>query len=618
MAGKSVKNKKKKCFGGIFTAILCGLLCACGQNGKNESSSQPAFIKGADISALEAVEDYGGVFYDFEGKETDVIEFLMDNGCNYFRLRVWNNPTKSFDAGDYCSPEHTLEMAKRIKKAGGSYLLDFHYSDWWADPKNQAVPEAWKGMDKEELIAAVYDFTSEMLKDLAKAGAYPDMVQIGNEIRNGMLWNYGTTDDPETLAALINSGIAAVRDTTPKGQETKIMIHVQDGGYVKETEEFFTMLEKNGVTDYDIVGLSYYPYWHGTFADLKENINNIYNTFGKEVVVAETAYPFTNENGDDKRNLVTNEDLKEVGFEASVENQKRMFELVMNTVATSSGGLGAFYWEPAWLAVEGAGVAKGSGNEWENQALFDFEGRALESVKAFGFEPGSVDNDEILYVYPLAECEADQNATEEELAEELPKTAKALYMDGTIREVEIAWDISSKKILTDTRVIFQGMAGENEVSVCALLGDKYAANNLSFEEGTTGWIIEGDTAAGWASGSEDGCPHEGNGSFSYWYAGAFTLDVYQYVKVSESGQYNLESWSEGKGNTKLLLTLYIADENGKKLDSESFQNTGWAEWKNPCVTANLEEGDIVRIGMKIQGVADDWGAIDDFKFYAVQ
>lgn len=616
-----MKGRMKKIIGLIFAAVMCFTSASCGQSDDKkggEVSSPPSFIKGADISSLEAVEDYGGTFYDFDGKKTDAIEFLMENGCNYFRLRVWNNPTKSFDAGDYCSPEHTIEMAKRIKKAGGYYLLDFHYSDWWADPKNQSVPEEWKGMSKEEMIQAVYDFTAEVLTDLEKADAYPDMVQIGNEIRNGMLWNYGSTDSPETLAALINSGIAAVRDTTPAGQDTKIMIHVQDGGYVGETEEFFTMLEKNGVTDYDIVGLSYYPYWHGTFADLKENINNIYSKFGKEVVVAETAYPFTNDNADDKRNLVTNEELETVGFDASVENQKLMFELVMNIVANCEGGLGVFYWEPTWLAVEGAGVAKGSGNEWENQTLFDFEGKPLESIKAFGFEPGSMDNNQTLYVYPLGDCEVDLNATDEQMLTELPATAKVLYMDGSIRDVEVEWDASSKKTLTETKVIFSGKVGGADISVCAVLSDKYALNNLSFEEGTTGWIVEGDTAAGWATNGDDGYPHEGDWCFSYWDAGNFTINVYQYVKITKAGQYNLEAWSEGKGNTRLLLTLYIADKDGKYIESDSFQNTGWADWKNPCVTANLAEGDIIRIGMKIQGVYDDWGAIDDFSFYVVK
>lgn len=609
----------KRAVGLLSAILLCFGLCSCSlEESGGEQGSSTSFIKGADISSLDAVEDYGGKYYDFDGNETDAIQFLMENGCNYFRLRVWNNPTKSFDAGDYCNPEHTVEMAKRIKEAGGKYLLDFHYSDWWADPNNQTVPAAWKGMTEEELVQAVYDFTAEVLTTLAEENAYPDMVQIGNEIGNGMLWDYGSIDSPKTLATLLNSGISAVRDTTPKGQDTKIMIHVQDGGSVGKTESFYTALEENGVVDYDIVGLSYYPYWHGTFADLRENIDNIYTKFGKQVVVVETAYPFTYDNADDKRNMVMDAETKLVGFEATEENQRQVLELVMNSVANCEGGLGVFYWEPAWLAVDGVGVGKGSGNEWENQALFDFEGKPLDAIHAFGFVPGSLSNDTPLYVYPLDNCEIDKNVSGEDILKELPKTAKVLYSDGSIRDIEVVWDASSRKEITESRVSFKGKVGTFDVSIGANLVDKYSLNNLSFEEGQTGWIISGDTDAGWFTNKDDGCPHDGDWSFAYWDSGSFTVELYQYVKITETNQYNLKVWSEGKGNTRLLLTLYIADENGKYIDSDTFQNIGWANWKNPCVTAKLEAGDIIRIGVKIQGSPDDWGALDEFTFEPVQ
>ncbi len=611
-------GRAKRMFRFMLAAVMCVSLCACSKAGKGggEENSSPAFIKGADISSLEAVEDYGGKFYDFDGKETDVVEFLMENGCNYFRLRVWNNPAKSFDAGDYCSPEHTVEMAKRIKKAGGNYLLDFHYSDWWADPDNQAIPAQWQGMSAEELVQAVYDFTKEVLTMLKEADAYPDMVQIGNEIGNGMLWGHGSIDKPETLAALLNSGIKAVRDTTPEGKETKVMIHVQDGGYVGVTEKFFSTLEANGVTDYDVVGLSYYPYWHGTFADLKDNINNIYKKFGKQVVVAETAYPFTYENADSVNNMVMETETTTVGFEATPENQRKVFELVMNAVSSCEGGLGVFYWEPAWIAVEGAGVAKGSGNEWENQTLFDFTGKALEAVKAFGFEPGTVAGDTVLHVYPFDNVQIDKNAAGKEVLKDLPETAEVLYSDGSIKAETVAWAVSSRKDIGTDKATFTGTVAGTEISVEATLIDKYGLNNLGFEDGLSGWIVEGDTEAGFVALGDAGCPHDGNYSFAFWDSDNFTLDVYHYVKITETNQYNLEMWSEGKGGTRLLVTLYIADETGKYLDSESLQNTGWADWKNPCVTAALNEGDIIRIGAKIQGVYDDWGAIDDFSFYA--
>ncbi|MBD5481847.1 MAG: hypothetical protein HDR15_04855 [Lachnospiraceae bacterium] len=626
----------------ILAAILCaGLVvgaAGCGKGAEEPADSEnvtqdqggaengaqeeqpPAentkyIIKGADISSLEAVEDYGGKFYGFDGSEVDVIKFLAENGCNYYRLRIWNNPTASFDAGDYCNLEHTIEMAKRIKEAGINYLLDFHYSDWWADPENQTVPAAWQGMSEEELAAAVYDYTAEVLTALAEENAYPDMVQIGNEIGNGMLWDYGSMEHPETLAKFLNSGIQAVRDTTPAGQETLIMIHVQTGGSVGATQTFFETIEANGVTDYDLVGLSYYPYWQGTFADMKANIDNIYEQFGKQTVLAETAYPFTNDNADSKSNMVSEADIKGVGFEASEENQRRVLELIMNAVAECEGGLGIFYWEPAWLAVEGAGVSKGSGNEWENQTLFDFEGKALDAVRAFAFEPGSLDNDVALYVYPFDSVEIDENASGEELIGELPETARVLYQDGSIREVEVTWDISSMKTITDTHVAFKGTVLDFTVSLGADLIAKNSLNNLDFEEGATGWVLEDEKRAGQIRNDSSSYPHSGEWSFQYWNADAFTMNLYQQVEIARTDQYHLQVWSQGVGDTDLLMTLYIADADGNLIASTEFRNQGWNEWQHPIVSAQLNEGDIVRIGVLVDAGSDDWGTMDEFTFY---
>lgn len=589
---------------------------AQGDEAKADSDSKTGkyFIKGADISSLEAVEDYGGKFYDFDGKEVDVVSFLMENGCNYFRLRIWNDPTLSFEAGDYCNKEHTLKLAKRIKEAGADYILDFHYSDWWADPENQTVPEKWKDMSQDEMIQAVYDYTFEVLSELANEDAYPDMVQIGNEIGNGMLWPYGSMDNPETLAAFLNSGIKAVRDTTPAGRDTKIMIHVQTGGSVGATEYFFQTIEENGVTDYDIVGLSYYPYWQGSFADMKENVDNIYEKFGKQTVLAETAYPFTNDNADSKSNMVSEADLKSVGIEARVDNQRLVLELTMNAVSECEGGLGIFYWEPAWLAVEGAGVSKGSGNEWENQTLFDFDGKALDAVRAFDFEPGSLDNEKAICVYSFEPIEIDEKASEEDLVLELPKTAKVLYMDGSIRDVEVTWDISSKKTITDTHVAFFGTVLDFSVSVGADLIDKNRLNNLDFEEGSTGWVVEDTKKAGQIDKETVDNAHSGEWSFHYWNADTFDIDLYQQVLIGETDDYYLQVWSQGAGDSDLLLTLYIADADGNIIAGTEFQNAGWSAWQHPSVKAKLQEGDIVRLGVLIHAGRDDWGSLDEFTF----
>ncbi|MCM1538237.1 MAG: arabinogalactan endo-1,4-beta-galactosidase [bacterium] len=343
-----------------------------------------SFLMGADLSSLQAMEDYGAKYYDLNGSEKDAIEILKAHGVNAVRLRIWNQPEKSFDRGDYCDLKGTLAMAKRIKEAGLRFMLDFHYSDFWADWKKQTIPAQWSGQGKEELAESVYRYTKEVLQELKAAGAYPDVVQIGNEIGCGLLWDFGTLEHPENIAYFLNRGIRAVRDTDRDVHQTEVMIHLECGGNAPKTEQFFTMLEENGVTDYDVIGLSYYPYWSGGYEQLRENMRNLDRKFRKRIMIAETAFPYTDESNDDTPNVVTSElTVSTTGLQPSAENQRRVLEEIIRLVK-EEGGSGVFYWEPAWYCIKGAGVEKGSGNEWENQALFDKNGRALEGVKAFG------------------------------------------------------------------------------------------------------------------------------------------------------------------------------------------------------------------------------------------
>lgn len=600
----------------MFTIILSVLIStSCSKAGKMKDND---FIKGADISSLQAVEDYGGKFYDFNGKEKDAITILKENGVNYLRLRIWNEPTLSFDTGDYCDLEHTIEMAKRIKKAGMKFLLDFHYSDWWADPSNQRIPKAWDGMEADEMAKALYDYTVEVLTALDKAGAYPDMIQIGNEIGNGMLWDLGRLTQSSDLALFLNSGIKAVRDTTPKNHLVNIMIHVQDGGSVDKTERFFTLITENGVTDYDIIGLSYYPYWHGNFADLKENINNLTDKFEKKVLVAETAYPFTNENADDTPNMIGTDETEEVGFAPSVENQKLVTELVMNAVADCEGGIGIFYWEPVWLSIKGAGAVRGGGNAWENQAMFDFEGKALESLKAFKITPGELKNVEALTVYKPEGMDINIESTKVELNEAMPKTVKVLYSDGSVVDTAVNWDTSSApEVLNDfTSYTFEGEVLKFKTKILVNVIHENFLNNLGFEDGDTGWIIEKTTNAGIIRNDGDSYPKSGKWSFHYWDDKSFSINLYQSVVISETGDYTLAVWSQGAGGTDLLLNLYISDGDGNVIQSVDFRNAGWAEWQHPQLSKiTLNEGQKVIIGIRVEGKFNDWGTLDDFSFY---
>ncbi|MEK4106589.1 glycosyl hydrolase 53 family protein [Paenibacillus sp. FSL R10-2791] len=346
---------------------------------------QSGFIKGADISTLEAIEDAGGKYYD-NGVEKDLLDILKSRGVNYIRLRLWNDPQ---EAGGYNDREHVVEMAQRVKAKGFKLLLDFHYSDFWADPGKQNKPGAWADYSYDELKQAVYDYTKDVMDELKEKGASPDMVQIGNEINGGLLWPDGKSYDQENafekVVPLLESGVKGVRDSQSADQDIKIMIHLAEGGKNDMFRWFFDELTKRNL-DYDVIGASFYPYWSGTMDSLQFNLDDISKRYGKEVIVTETAYPYTMQDGDNFENNIARQDqLDGSGFPATVAGQMAEVKTVMNVLSKvpDGKGTGLFYWEPAWIPVQGVGWKVGEGNAWENQAMFDFAGNALSSLNVF-------------------------------------------------------------------------------------------------------------------------------------------------------------------------------------------------------------------------------------------
>jgi beta-galactosidase len=242
-------------------------------------------ILGADISFLPELEAKGIRFSD-KGKEKDVLEILKDHGFNYIRLRLFVSPAN--DSGyspgkGFCDLEHTLQMAKRIKNAGMKFLLDFHYSDYWADPGKQYMPHSWRGLDMTELSKKVFDYTTEVLQKLKAQGTPPDMVQTGNEINHGILWPEGNVQHLNNLATLLNAGMAALKKFDPS---IVTLLHLALGGQNSETENFIDDMMARQVS-FDVIGLSYYPKWHGTLNDLESNIDGLYRKYQKPVIVAE-------------------------------------------------------------------------------------------------------------------------------------------------------------------------------------------------------------------------------------------------------------------------------------------------------------------------------------------
>ncbi len=242
-------------------------------------------MMGADISFLPQLEERGMKFSD-EGVEKDAIQILKDHGFNYVRLRIFNDPAR--DSGyspgkGFCDLIYTKQMAKRVKDAGMKLLLDFHYSDYWADPGKQYKPAAWRGLNFEQLKIALYDYTKKVMNELKDQGTIPDMVQVGNEINHGIVWPEGNVNRLDSLAQLLNAGTKAVKDVDPN---VVMMMHVALGGQNEETVFFFDEMRKRKVP-FDVIGLSYYPKWHGTLDDLRDNMNDLIRRYDKDIIVVE-------------------------------------------------------------------------------------------------------------------------------------------------------------------------------------------------------------------------------------------------------------------------------------------------------------------------------------------
>lgn len=327
------------------------------------------FIKGMDISTLLEEETCGARYYD-NGVEQDLFAILKAYGTNSVRLRLWNDPYAP-DGTPYGAGTNGLDkvivLAERAKKYQIGYLLDLHYNDFWADPGKQTTPKAWQGMNEDELEAAVYQYTKEVMQTLKDKDLLPEMVQVGNELTNGLLWPSGRKPEFDRIAKYLNAGIRAVREIQA---DIPIMIHLDNGGFNEMYVEWFDEFTKRA-EPIDIIGLSYYPFWHGTMEDYRDRE-------GKPL--------------DQLKGMATKPELVEkLDYPMTKEGQTSFMKDLMELIADIPGGEGFYYWEPAWISVPGCGWAteaalaytgeKGpGGNEWANQALFDYDGNALPAL----------------------------------------------------------------------------------------------------------------------------------------------------------------------------------------------------------------------------------------------
>lgn len=601
------------------------------------------FYRGMDASAVLALENSGVKYYNFDGEEQDVFMTLAQAGVNYIRLRVWNDPYDENGngyGGGNNDVATAIALGQRATKYGMKVCIDFHYSDFWADPKKQFVPKAWEGMDIEEKSDALYNFTLESLTQLLDAGVNVGMVQIGNEINNGMS---GETD-VANVRKLLTAGSKAVREAAANsGKEILVAIHYTNIDDMKKLDTLLTGLQVKEI-DYDIVGLSFYPYWHGTIEDLKNAIIHIRDTYGKKVYVAENAYCYTAEDGDGSANSVEGTDDLAEGYSASVQGQANEVRDVC-AAASEAGAEGVFYWEGTWIPVGpadadnsdlwekyGSGWASSyasgydpkdagqyyGGCSWDNQAMFDFTGHPLASLNVFKYlkygatAPLAVDSIPAVTVA----CNIGTDP-------ELPDTVSVIYNDRSEAQVPVIWntdDVTAVDTENGGNFTVSGTLEDGTEITAAVTVDRINyVQNPSFEDSDTSmWTVNysGETdPTDYQVKAADA--HSGEVAFHFW-SGSADMDfsIEQSFTDLEPGTYELSAFSQGGDLSDDASMELYALVDGRELTAP-FKLTTYADWQNPAIPEIKVTDGSLTIGVRYKCNVNSWGTLDDVTLYKI-
>lgn len=610
------------------------------------------FIGGVDISSYRALKDSGVKYYDFAGNELDDAGFfklLKDSGINYVRIRVWNNPYDASGNG-YGGGNNDLlkavDMGKLATDAGMRVLIDFHYSDFWADPAKQKAPKAWADMTIAEKTAAVKDYTMNSLNTLLDAGVDVGMVQVGNETNNGIA---GESEWSDGMLAVFAAGCDAVHATADKNNHPiKAVLHFAN----PESGNYQTYAAKlaEAKVNYDVFASSYYPYWHGTLGNLQTQLDTIATTYQKEVMVAETSWATGLEDSDGHANTVR-EGNNDAGmdYDFSIYGQAKELREVINTIANTTNGIGVFYWEPAWLPVAvydqdatdaeavlasnraawekyGSGWAASYAGEYDakdagkwyggsaidNQALFDASGHPLETLKIFQYVQTGAAMENVC-------VSTVQNAETQEIdlggSFTLPESIKVTYSDETKDSAEVTWN------QTDIAAVQTNVPGTYTVTGTVVLKDgkhtvkcKIIVNrenlllNPGFEEGTESWNISGSGVSVKAD-AKDG--RRGNGYLHFFEDSAGSYEVTQTIWL-DAGIYTFGGHLQGGDGGEDDRYEICVTVDGKSQTAEGELN-GWKNWSNPEVQ-NIkitEDGTKVTVGIRATATAGAWGSWDD-------
>lgn len=609
------------------------------------------FITGMDISSYYSVTQAGTVFYDFDGKRLDDTGFfnlLKECEVNCIRIRVWNDPYDA-DGNGYGGGNNDLDTAKKIGKlatdAGLGVLIDFHYSDLWADPSKQSVPKAWKGMTHTQKKDAIYAYTLNSLNELKSAGVKVTMVQVGNET-NGFFC--GTKNWTE-ICELFNAGSRAVREFD---SNVKIALHFTNPESSGRLAGYAKQLSDNNV-DYDIFATSYYSYWHGSLSNLTAVLKSVADTYGKKVMVAETSYAYTLKDLDGHGNTIGKEEDLVAGYQATVQGQANMIrDVIQAAVNVGDAAVGVFYWEGAWNAGKYAFNDDGTVNEAvlnENKAKWETFGSGWASSYAAEYDPadaglwyggGAVDNQSFfgwdgkalpsLNVFKYVRTGAVTSVRIDSVKAEnveirigdtlvMPSKISAVYNDGTTASADVAWDSGDLAAITGkalgdfyVRGTVDGYYGE---VVCKVtVSPANCVINSSFENSDRSmWIIEG-SGGNYQKKAADAVT--GDYTFHFYNASDFTIKISQTVSGLEPGIYCLYASAQG-GDAADGSGRLFAVSGGKEYEA-GFELLGWCNWQKPEIDRiEVGEDGTVTIGAELALPGGAWGTMDDFVLYKI-
>ena len=643
----------------VMAAFLCLPVCAGAETSpdalyvKKVENLPEDFIFGMDVSSVLAEEASGVKYYDFNGNETDLFRLLADNGINYIRVRIWNDP---YDAdgngfgGGNCDIRTAVEIGKRAAACGMKLLADFHYSDFWADPGKQMVPRAWAGMDIDAKKQAAYEYTLDCLQQLRAAGVEVGMVQLGNET-NGALCGEKTWMN---IAYIMDAGARAVREVYPEALVALHFANPENADSYRTYAKKMDYYEKNGLIHYDVFATSYYPYWHGTLDNLAGILTEIAETYGKKVMVMETSYAFTGEDTDFSGNTIGDGGNVVKDYPFTPQGQANCIRNITDTVVNRTpAGIGVCYWEGAWITVGrnsreenqekwetfGSGWASSyasvydpddagkyyGGSAVDNQAFFDAEGKPLESLKVFRLMRTGNETDPVPDAMEDAAVICDLN-----MPLELPETVNAVMTDDSRQEVPVAWNLTEEQ---DRQMheggpalyTITGEAGGREAKCFVSMIEYNYMTDYSFEEDSPAWVIT-DLKKADELYVEDKKTDSLTGSkhLHFWSAAQDSVEftAEQTIQDLPEGKFRFSLSVMGGDCGETDIYVYVKVDGQETARSEQIPITGYNDWHTGVIPEfEHAAGSTATVGIyvKCQGTGNGaWGKIDDVMLNSVQ